>query len=253
MPPQIPISSLVLNSDNSHDEPDSSEALSDVHPHVAPSLALVSGLLSCPTPPSIPPSIPPEIEHCLSRVVGYFGLKSQDFSTNSDISNRGTIRSPFTCNPVPSSIQHNVKLNRQTTLATLYIYEDIDTYLEYPETGTTRPVGYLFRRDPRNWENPTQCFAYSLGKPSGQSMRREEVVCPLLMAEDGTKVPCVESHSTCTFLDVLSLKFVLNPPALRSRCKSLPHVRSRIYESCSCFCQQRRYQSTTLSRPAATH
>lgn len=185
MPPRIPISSLL-------NEPDSSEVLRDVQSHVA----LVSGLLSRPNPLSMPP----EIEHCLSRVVGYLGLKSQEISIN-----RGV---PFTCDPVPSSIKHNVKLNRQTTLATLYIYEDIDTYLEYPETGTIRPVGHLFRRDPHNWENPIQCFAYSLGKPSGQSMRREEVVCPLLRAEDGTEVPCIESHSTCTFLEDFSIKFV---------------------------------------------
>ena len=254
MPPQIPISSL-LNSEL--DEPDSSEALRNIQPHVT----LVSDLLSRPTPLSMPP----EIEHCLSRVVGYFGLKSQEFSTtgNSSISNRDQLGgAPFTCNPLPSSIQcdplpssiqHNVKLNRQTTLATLYIYEDIDTYLEYPETGTNRPVGYLFRRDPHNWENPIQCFAYSLGKPSGQSMRREEVVCPLLTAEDGTKVPCVESHSTCTFLRILSLNYVSNVSAPRPRCKSLPHVRSRIYEGCSHFCQQRRNQSTTSSRPAAAY
>ena len=190
MPPRIPISSL-LNSDG---EPDSGEALRDVQPHVA----LVSDLLSCPNPLSMPP----EIQHCLSRVVGYLGLKSQEFSINS---NRGA---PFTCDPVPSSVQHDVKLNHQTTLATLYIYEDIDAYLEYPETGAIRPVGYLFRRDPRNWENPIQSFAYSLGKPSGQSMRQEEVVCSLLTTEDGTKDSCVESHSTCTFLEVLSIIFV---------------------------------------------
>lgn len=187
MPPRIPISSLL----NSDCEPDSGEALRDVHPHVV----LVSGLLSCTNPLSMPP----EIEHCLSRVVGYLGLKSREISNNSNL-NRGA---PLTCGPqaVPSSIRNNVKLNRQTTLATLYIYEDINTYLEYPETGTIRPVGYLFRRDPCNRENPIQCFAYSLGKPSGQSMRREEFTCSLLTAEDGsTKVPCVESHSTCTFL-----------------------------------------------------
>jgi len=203
MPPQIPISS-ILNSDSSV------EALRDVRPHVT----LVAGLLSRPTP--IP--APPEIEHCLSRVIEYFGLlslepprhlpgfrsyeNSRQLATNSNISNRGE---SFTCDDVPLSIQHNVKLNRQTTLATLYIYEDVNAYLEYPETSATRPVGYLFRRDPRNWENPTRCFAYSLGKPSGQTRRGEEVVCLLLTTEDGTKVPCVESHSTCTLLEALPI------------------------------------------------
>lgn len=180
---------------------DSSEALRDVRPHVA----LVSGLLSRPTPLSAPS----EIEHCLSHVIEYFGLESQYVQTfpshedlqqftnsNLNMSNRGA---PFTCDPVPSSIHHNVMLNRQTTLAKLYIYEDIDTYLEYPESGATQPVGHLFRRDPRNWENPARCFAYSLGRPSGRTIRGKEVGCLLLTAEDGTKVPCVENHSTCTF------------------------------------------------------
>ena len=42
------------------------------------------------------------------------------------------------------SIRHDVYLNRQTTLSTLHIYEDVDVWLEYPETQTDRPIGYLF-------------------------------------------------------------------------------------------------------------
>jgi hypothetical protein len=194
----------MLNSDSS------TEALRDVRPHVT----LVAGLLSHPTP--LP--APPEIERCLSRVIEYFRLLSlepprrlpgfrsqegsQQLATNSNISYRWQGES-FTCDAVPSSIQHNVKLNRQTTLTTLYIYEDVNAYVEYPETSATQPVGYLFRQDPHNWENPTHCFAYSLGKPSGQTRRGDEVGCLLLTTENGTKVPCVESHSTCTLVTLL--------------------------------------------------
>ena len=128
------------------------------------------------------------------------------------------------------------------TLATLYIYDDLNAYLEYPETNATRPVSYLFRCDPCNWENPTRCFAYSPGKLSGQIRKGEEVVCALLPVEDGAKVPCIESHYiyvTGGSFDV-SVQYIPNTP--RPRCKSLPlHVRSRIYEGCSSFSQQRRY------------
>lgn len=203
MPPRIPISSLL-------DSDCSAEALRDIRPHVT----LVAGLLSRPTPLSAPP----EIEDCLFRVIEYFGLPNLEPSqhlpvlrSHEDSRPRSTNKEmngwaeSFTRNAVPLSVQHNVKLNRQTTLATLYIYDDINAYLEYPETSATQPVGYLFRRDPRNWENPTRCFAYSLGKPSGQTRKGEEVVCALLTVEDGSKVPCIESHYTCTLLEILSM------------------------------------------------
>jgi hypothetical protein len=195
MPPRIPISSLL-------DSNCSAEALRDIRPHVT----LVAGLLSRPTL-----SAPPEIKDCLSRVIEYFELHnlepsqhlpvllshedSQACSTNNDMSSWA---GSFTRNTVPLSVQHNVKLNRQMTLATLYIYDDINAYVEYPETSATQPVGYLFRCDPCNWENPTRCFAYSLGKPSGQTRKGQEVVCDLLTVEDGSKVSCIESHYTCT-------------------------------------------------------
>ena len=202
MPPRIPISSLL-------DSDCSAEALRDIRPHVT----LVAGLLSRPTPLSAPP----EIEDCLFRVIEYFGLPNLEPSqhlpvlrSHEDSRPRSTNKEmngwaeSFTRNAVPLSVQHNVKLNHQT-LATLYIYDDINAYLEYPETSATQPVCYLFRRDPRNWENPTRCFAYSLGKPSGQTRKGEEVVCALLTVEDGSKVPCIESYYTCTLLEILSM------------------------------------------------
>jgi len=139
MPPHIPISSLL-------DSDCSASALRDIQPHVT----LVAGLLSRPTPLSVLP----EIEDCLSHVIEYFRLLNLEPSqhppvlqsheprlTNNDMSSWAE---SFTRNTVPLAIQHNVKLNRQMTLATLYIYDDINAYLEYPETSITQPVGYLF-------------------------------------------------------------------------------------------------------------
>ena len=79
-------------------------------------------------------------------------------------------------------------INHQMTLVTLYIYDDINAYLEYPNTSATQLVGYLFRCDLHNWENLTHCFAYSVRKLSGWTRKGEEVVSALLTVEDGNKV-----------------------------------------------------------------
>ncbi|KAG6847309.1 hypothetical protein H0H93_008916, partial [Arthromyces matolae] len=63
-----------------------------------------------------------------------------------------------------------------TTLSILYIYEDPHAVLEYPETSADR-IGYLFKRDPDDWEDPTSSFAYSLGHPCGQTQRGKAVEC----------------------------------------------------------------------------
>jgi len=70
----------------------------------------------------------------------------------------------------------------------LYTYEDVNAWVEYPETNPDRPVGYLFRRDPCNWANPVRNFTYSLGKPAGKT-RGEEVEHLLLVTEMGTRFP----------------------------------------------------------------
>ena len=95
------------------------------------------------------------------------------------------------------TIRRNVYTSSKTTLSVLYTYEDVNAWVEYPETSPDRPVGYLFRRDPHNWENPVRNFAYSLGKPSGQMERGQEREHPLLVDQHGNKVPCVVNHLTC--------------------------------------------------------
>jgi hypothetical protein len=95
------------------------------------------------------------------------------------------------------TISRNVYTSSKTTLSVLYTYEDVNAWVEYLETSPDQPVGYFFCRDPHNWENPAQNFAYSLGKPSGQTMRGEEHKHPLLVNQQGSKVPCVVNHLTC--------------------------------------------------------
>ena len=49
----------------------------------------------------------------------------------------------FPASPNPT-VRIGVKLNRITTLSCLYIYEDANAYVEYPETNPGDPVGHLF-------------------------------------------------------------------------------------------------------------
>ena len=104
----------------------------------------------------------------------------------------------FPSEPV-SDVQTLVKLSRKTTLSQLYRYEDVHTFIEYPNTSVDQPTGHLFRRDPENWQDPACNFAYSLGLPSGWTRKGAEVTCPLLYETgDAMKlVPCTESHFTC--------------------------------------------------------
>ncbi|KAG6808641.1 hypothetical protein H0H92_003423 [Tricholoma furcatifolium] len=107
-------------------------------------------------------------------------------------------RSPRRVSPLlfEVEVEREVKLNRQTTLSALHRHHDPQAYVEYPETGE-EPVGYLFRRDPQDWKNPTRDFAYSLGLPSGRTQVGKEATCLLLVDSSGTPVPCVQSHFTC--------------------------------------------------------
>lgn len=98
--------------------------------------------------------------------------------------------------PSAPSIQHNVYINRKTTLKTLYTYYDIHTLVEYPQTDHSTPIGHLFHLDPSDWHNPTLNFAYSLGVPSGRSRTHESITCALLENE-GAPVPCAVTHFTC--------------------------------------------------------
>ena len=193
MPPSVPISAL-LNTDM---EPESPQSQVDVRHHIAS----VSDLLSRPSL-----CAPPHIAEYLLDVVNYFSSDNYptECSTHTPqvhIPLLTSIRQPPPLGP--SNTQYNIKLNRKTTLSTMYVYEDSKVYVEYPDTHPNHPVGYLFRCDPRDWQNPIHNFAYSLGKLAGQSKVGEEVFSDLLVGRNRNRVPCVESHFTCNYTSFL--------------------------------------------------
>jgi hypothetical protein len=93
--------------------------------------------------------------------------------------------------PTPE-VKHNIYLNRKTTLSVLKIFHDATAHIEYPTTHASQPVGYLFRQDVDDWQNPMRDFAYSLGRPSGRTKPGDEVYCDLMTDKDRpwVKVPC---------------------------------------------------------------
>ena len=184
--PSVPISSL-LNTSTS-DRSSDAETLHQIR--------LIAGLLTWTSPIRAPP----HINDCLSQIVDYFGLAPSAPPSSAELSN--ILRAPNSTSTLsslnaPPTLRHDVRLNRQTTLSTLYTFENIDAYVEYPETNADRPVGYLFRCDPNNWNNPAHNFTYSLGKPSGQTKKGAKVECSLLVGQGGETVPCIQSHYTC--------------------------------------------------------
>lgn len=193
MPLLVPIS-VLLNTGAEHELPRENSLQVDVQHHVAS----LSDLLSRPSLRA-----PPHIAEHLLDVINYF--RSDVYPTErSQVHIPPLIRQPLpgqalgpSGNSVsPPNIQHNIKLNCKTTISTLYTYEDSNVYVEYPDTNPNHPVGYLFRFDPHDWQNPTWNFAYSLGKPGGQTKGGHS---DLLVGRDGKPVPCVESHFTCTY------------------------------------------------------
>jgi len=180
MLPSVPISSLLNPA-----SPNSS--LPPVN--LEQQLALVAGLCDRP----LPSDAPPHVMESLSHVISYFKL---DRGTEQ---HRGStiprlINSPLVPGP---TIRRNVYINHKTMLSVLYTYEDLNTWIEYPETNPDRPVGYLFCCNPLKWDNPVRNFAYSLSRPSGQTRRGQEVEHPLLVDKYDQKVLCVVEHSTC--------------------------------------------------------
>jgi hypothetical protein len=101
----------------------------------------------------------------------------------------------------PSSqptIEHDIGLNRKTRLRTLFRHS-LGTIVEYPETHHSGYIGHLFKVSPDDWSNPQLNFAYSQGPPTGLTKSGHHVWCPLLVDNNGEKVPCQEVHSTCMY------------------------------------------------------
>lgn len=94
-----------------------------------------------------------------------------------------------------TTVQHNVKINRQTTLDTVY-YHAKGTLVEYPETSATGRIGHVFKMNPLEWISPHLNFAYSLGGSHGMSQKNKNVNISILVDDTGQPVPCREMHMT---------------------------------------------------------
>jgi hypothetical protein len=180
MPPRIPIASLLTGNFQTQENLDQQAAIAELRDQ-----ALLS-------------DAPPLIIESLTHVANYFGSTQESIGSVAHPSWRSVLPDNM-IQPSGPTICRNVYSRSRTTLSILYKYEDVNAWVEYPETSPDQPVGYLFRRDPRNWENPVHNFVYSLGKPSGQTKRGQERENHLLVDQHGNKVPCIVSHLTCTF------------------------------------------------------
>jgi hypothetical protein len=104
--------------------------------------------------------------------------------------------------PGPASetpaVKYDVKINRQTTLDKMFIYNAPGTIIEYPETSS-EGIGHLFRLDPKDWTNPAANSAYSLGEPSTRRSTTKQITCKVLTDSSGEEVPCYASYQTCQY------------------------------------------------------
>ena len=101
----------------------------------------------------------------------------------------------------------NVQLNGKTTLETVYYYP-VNTLVEYPETSVNGQIGHIFSLDPLIWINPVLNFVYSLGGSHGMSQWDSSVTTSLLVNDLGDPVPCRESHITCMYQIISTLRYV---------------------------------------------
>ncbi|KAF7975392.1 hypothetical protein HWV62_9607 [Athelia sp. TMB] len=142
------------------------------------------------------PEVAPDFEHPSLTSPSLFTISP---STPSSRGSSPTTSANTTGNSDFLSVQDNVSLNRQTTLARLYTHAR-NSSIEYPETDAHRPIGHLFEIDPSNWFNPRLGFAYSQGEPchGNQTIRYgKEILCKLLVDKEGRMVPCKLSQYTC--------------------------------------------------------
>ncbi|KAJ7586091.1 hypothetical protein C8J56DRAFT_1052446 [Mycena floridula] len=98
--------------------------------------------------------------------------------------------------PPGVTVQHNVQLNRDTTLSEPWIYPK-GHKPEYPATSPSdeTSIGHLITMDESAaWSSPSLDFAYSLGYPRGA---RDNVMVYPLRDQDGNEVACRRTYSTC--------------------------------------------------------
>ncbi|PPQ81257.1 hypothetical protein CVT24_012240 [Panaeolus cyanescens] len=130
-------------------------------------------------------SAPPEVIDSLNNVLQYFQHHN---SIESSQAAPGPPTDDSSSQPQAShgiQVRHNVRISRKTVLDTVYTYDNVDTCVEYPETGATNPVGYLFRQSSESWENPHSDI--------GQGIK----VCPKI--NNNIKV---KAHTSACYSDV---------------------------------------------------
>jgi hypothetical protein len=185
MPPSIPISSLLNSSTPTSD---SESCLPQAN---------LDRLVAVLHDRAVLSDAPPLIIESLSHVADYFGSSVAPEQASGSTAHHSVYPDPLIQPQQSPTIRWNVYTSSKTTLSVLYTYEDVNAWVEYPETSPNQPVGYLFCRDPHKWENPVRNFAYSLGKPSGQTIKGQEREHTLLVDRQGRRVPCVVTHLTC--------------------------------------------------------
>lgn len=161
--------------------------LEDVTPqiHALEALANLHGHLSAP----------PRIRNALDLALAHFSMLPIHPTLALPPPSPVLVPNPNT-NPSPD-VQRHVKINRKTKLDALYTYKP-GTLVEYPQTSQREFIGHLFLMDPTSdWLNPARDIVYSQGEPRGSSGKKT-VFCDILVSSDGEKIPCRESHSTCT-------------------------------------------------------
>ena len=168
---------------------------------VSAQLALLADILSRPHPSQVPLNV----KNSLDTVLEHF-----QNSSNSHLVSEAGLGPHQTPSLVRNSwvdddtlepkIEQRVKLNKKTTLEILYTYGSPNSLVEYPETCKNGFIGHLFAMDPKSWINPARNFIYSLGEPQGTNgTEAKPESCLLLVDNDGRRVPCKISHSTCKF------------------------------------------------------
>ena len=166
MPPRIPISSLLNSPTPTSCLPPANSSLDQ-----QAALSSLAGLRD----QALLSDAPPLIIESISHVANYFQVGSTSVASEqapgptAPPSHHSVDPDPLIWPQQSPTIHRNVYMSSKTTLSILYTYEDMNAWVEYPETSPDQLVGYLFRCDPCNWENPVWNFAYSLGKPSGQT------------------------------------------------------------------------------------
>lgn len=145
---------------------------------------------------------PPAVKQALDFAISYFtGTGNVGPPVWSQAGSHLCPATPPNTNPLPivpldTTVCHNIQINRQTTLETVYHYT-LNTLLEYPETSTDGSVGHVFTLDPQEWINPVLNFAYSLGGSHGMSQKSKTIKVAALVDASGDQVPCREMHTTC--------------------------------------------------------